>query len=97
MAAQEPKIEKAAVPPDGKGRVFQLRVVEADTLKPVPNADVRVWIAFRDDWRKTDANGRLDIVHSTGPSDRDISIDVWGDGRAMQRHRWASDPNKPDS
>ncbi len=95
VAAQDRKIEKAAVPPDGKGRVFHLRVVEADTLKPVPNADVRIWVAFDDEWRKTDADGRLDIVYSTGPSDRDIGIDVWGDGRAMQRHRWANDPNKP--
>ena len=43
------------------GRVFHLQVVAADTGEPVPDADVRVWISFRDEWRKTDANGRLDI------------------------------------
>ena len=45
--------------------------------------------------RKTDANGRLDITHSTGPSDQNFSVDVWGKGRAMQRHKWGVDPNKP--
>ena len=55
---------------DGGGRVFHLQVVAADTGQPVPNADVRVWIALRDEWRKTDAEGRLDIAHSTGPADR---------------------------
>ncbi len=77
------------------GRVFHLQVVAADTGKPVPDADVRVWIGFRDEWRKTDANGRLDIDHSTGPSDRNFGVDVWGKGRAMQRHHWGLDPNKP--
>jgi beta-lactamase regulating signal transducer with metallopeptidase domain/protocatechuate 3,4-dioxygenase beta subunit/peroxiredoxin len=77
------------------GRVFHLQVVAADTRQPVPTADVRIWIAFRDEWKKTDAQGRLDIVHSTGPSNRHFTIDVWGDGRAMQRHNWGLDPNKP--
>ncbi len=48
-----------------------------------------------DDWRKADTMGRLDIVHSTGPADRSFSVDVWGDGRAMQRHQWGNDPNRP--
>ena len=56
---------------------------------------MRVWISFRDEWRKTDANGRLDINHSTGPSDQNFGVDVWGKGRAMQRHHWGLDPNKP--
>jgi beta-lactamase regulating signal transducer with metallopeptidase domain len=77
------------------GRVFHLQVVAADTGMPVPDADVRVWISFRDEWRKTDANGRLDIDHSTGPSDQNFGVDVWGKGRAMQRHNWGLDPNKP--
>ncbi len=94
-AVQEPKTDTPRLPPDGRGRVFQIRVVAADTQKPVPNADVRIWVGFDDAWRKTDADGRLDVVHSTGPSDRDVTIDVWGDGRAMQRHQWGHDPNKP--
>ena len=77
------------------GRVFHLQVVAADTRKPVSNADVRVWIAFRDEWRKTDAEGRIEIVHSTGPSDRQFAIDVWGEGLAMQRHGWGDNPNEP--
>jgi hypothetical protein len=92
---QQPKADKPTRPPDGAGRVFHLQVVAADSGKPVPNAEVRVWMAFRDEWRKTDAAGRLEIVHSTGPSNRDFSIDVWGNGRAMQRHHWGLDPNKP--
>ena len=92
---EAPGIEQPAPPRDGGGRVFHLQVVAADTGKPVPNADVRVWIAFRDEWRKADAMGRLDIVHSTGAADRDFGVDVWGDGRAMQRHQWGNDPNKP--
>ncbi|MFI5457976.1 MAG: carboxypeptidase regulatory-like domain-containing protein [Isosphaerales bacterium] len=93
-----PKAPKAAdpAPPAGNaGRVFHLQVVAADTGEPVPDADVRVWMSLRDDWRKTDAQGRLDITHSTDPSDRDFSIDVWGKGRAMQRRAWGRDPNKP--
>ena len=56
---------------------------------------MRVWISLRDEWRKTDANGRLDIKHSTGPSDWHFGVDVWGKGRAMQRHNWGIDANKP--
>ena len=78
------------------GRVFHLQVVAADTGEPVPDADVRVWISFRDEWRKTDANGRLDITHSTGPSDQNFSVDVWGKGRAMGSTAVRGvDPNKP--
>ncbi len=77
------------------GRVFHLQVVAADTGKPIPDADVHVWISLRDEWRKTDASGRLDINHSTGPSDQNLGVDVWGKGRAMQRHKWGLDPKKP--
>ncbi len=102
--AQEAKVtkppanEKAAAPQapsPSKGRVLHLQVVAADTGKPVPNGWVRVWIAMDSDWRRTDENGRIDIVHSTGPADRHLSVDVWGDGRAMQRHQWGIDPGRP--
>lgn len=96
--AQPPANEKVTAPQapaPSKGRVFHLQVVAADTGKPVPNAWVRVWIAMDDDWRRTDENGRLDIIHSTGPADRHLSLDVWGDGRAMQRHNWGADPSRP--
>ena len=89
------EIDEAIQPQAGAGRVFHLRVVAADTGKPVPNAEVRLWIAFRDEWRKTDAEGRLDIVYATGPGDGDFAIDVWGEGCAMQRHDWGIDPSKP--
>ncbi len=71
------------------GRVLHLQVVAADTGEPVSDADVRV--GLRDEWRKTDANGRLDIKHSSGPSDQNVGVDVWGKGRAMQRHKWGLD------
>jgi RNA polymerase sigma factor (sigma-70 family) len=82
-----------AFPTTGPGRVFHLRVVSDDTGKPVPSADVRIWIAMTDDWRTTDAEGRLDIVHSTGPADTQFGVDVWGDGFAMQRHWWGGEPD----
>ena len=44
---------------------------------------------------KTDAEGRLDIVYATGPGDSHFAVDVWGEGRAMQRHDWGLDPSKP--
>jgi beta-lactamase regulating signal transducer with metallopeptidase domain/protocatechuate 3,4-dioxygenase beta subunit/peroxiredoxin len=91
----EPVDQPAAPAREDGGRVFHLQVVAADTGRPVPDADVRVWIALRDEWRKTDTNGRLDIVYSTGPADRHFSVDAWGDGRAMQRHNWGGDPQKP--
>ena len=75
--------------------MFHLQVVAADTGRPVPNADVRVWIALGDEWRRADADGRLDIVHSTGPADRHFGVDVWGEGRAMQRYNWGLDPHRP--
>ena len=89
-----PKAVKAADTAKA-GRVFHLQVVAADTGAPVPEAEVRVWIAFRDYWLKTDARGRLDIPHSTVYSDRNFGIDVWGKGRAMQRYNWGLDPRKP--
>jgi beta-lactamase regulating signal transducer with metallopeptidase domain len=81
--------------PETKPHVFHLRVVAAGTNAPVADADVRIWVGFRDEWRKTDAQGRLDITHSTGPSDRGLWVDVWGNGLALQRHRWGDDPNRP--
>jgi beta-lactamase regulating signal transducer with metallopeptidase domain/uncharacterized GH25 family protein len=94
-APQSPKAADKALAASTAGRVFHLQVVAADTREPVPDADVRVWMSFHNDWRKTDAQGRLEIAHSTGPSDRDVGVDVWGKGRAMQRHNWGLDPNKP--
>jgi beta-lactamase regulating signal transducer with metallopeptidase domain len=94
-ASQESKLGEPALRQDGAGRVFHLRVVAAGTDEPVPNAVVRVSIAFHDEWRKTDALGHLDIVHSTGPADREFGIDLWGEGRAMQRHHWGLNANQP--
>jgi beta-lactamase regulating signal transducer with metallopeptidase domain len=96
VRAQAPAATLEAPPTAVKaGRVFHLQVVAADTGESVPNADVRVWISFRDEWRKTDANGRLDINHSAGSSYQNFGVDVWGKGRAMQRHNWGIDANKP--
>ena len=85
---QAPAVEKP-------GRVFHLKVVAADAGEPVPEAEVRVWIAFHDFYRKTDAQGRLDIEFATGPADQTVGVDVWGKGLAMQRYNWGRDPNKP--
>jgi len=90
-----PKAAGQAPAATNAGRVFHLQVVAAGTSEPVPYADIRVSIAMRHEWRKTDAQGRLDLVHSTGPSDRTIGIDVWGKGGAMQRHNWGLDPKQP--
>lgn len=90
-----PKPADSPPPAVNAGRVFHLQVVAVDTGVPVPVADVRLSMSLRDDWRKTDAQGRLDIAHSTGPSDRNLGVDVWGKGRAMQRHNWGLDPNQP--
>ena len=90
--------EKAIEPPraPGEGRVFRLRVVAADTGKPVARATVRVWLKLGgNEWRQTDDEGRLDITHNTGPDDRSLAIDAWGDGFAMQRHSWGDDSNTP--
>ena len=94
-ALQLTRAEAQAQPADGRGRVFHLQVVAADTGRPVPNADARVWIALRDERRKADAEGRLDITYATGPADRTFSVDAWGDGGAMQRHDWGEDPTRP--
>ena len=85
----------SATATSGHGRVFQLRVVSAASGKPVKNAQVRVWIGLRDERKTTDDLGRLDIIHSTGAADRCISVDVWGDGYAMQRHSWGEGQGKP--
>ena len=90
---QTPKAADSAPAAVKAGRVFHLQVVGADTGEPVPDADVHLSMAFRDEWRKTDAQGRLDIIRSTGPSDQTFGIDVWGKGRAMQRHYWGLDPD----
>ncbi len=47
------------------------------------------------DWRRTDDEGKLDILYNTGPDDRSFSLDVWGDGCAMQRLAWGNDPKVP--
>jgi beta-lactamase regulating signal transducer with metallopeptidase domain/protocatechuate 3,4-dioxygenase beta subunit len=83
-AQAEPKVQVEGAP----GKVFRLQVVAADSGKPVPNANVRVWIALHDEWRTTDDRGRREIRHSTGPADKNFGVDVWGDGFAMQRHHW---------
>lgn len=85
---------QAPAPDHRAGRVFHLQVA-ADTGRPVPNADVRVWSTLRDEWRKADAEGRLDITYATGPADRHFGVAVWGEGRAMQQHNWGLDPHKP--
>jgi beta-lactamase regulating signal transducer with metallopeptidase domain/uncharacterized GH25 family protein len=93
---ESPATSQPAAPPrEGGERVFRLQVVAADTGRPVPNANVRILGGPHDDWRKADAEGRLDIVHSTGPADRWFWLDIWGDGRAMQRHKWGLEPTKP--
>jgi RNA polymerase sigma factor (sigma-70 family) len=94
VPADRPPIEeKPAVP--GQGRVLRLSVVAADTGKPIPNARVRVWIFLGDHWRTADEQGRLDIAHSTGPADKSLGVDAWGDGYAMQRHNWGHRPGEP--
>ncbi len=94
----EPQAAPAPIPapaPSGP-RTLRLRVVSAATGRPVPHAEVRVWMALRDDdWRTADAEGRLAIVHSTGPADRTVGVDAWSDGFAMQRHNWGQDPKLP--
>ncbi len=77
-----------ARPRTGPGRTTRLRIVAADTGAPVPNAHVRVWKAFLDALRTADAEGRITVEHSTGPADKSFSVDVWGDGFAMQRHHF---------
>ncbi len=94
------KAEAAQAETKGKAvsapvKVLHLQVVSAESGKPVPNANVRVWIDMRDEWRITDERGRLDIRHSTGPGDKNVGVDVWGDGFAMQRHNWGYKPGEP--
>jgi beta-lactamase regulating signal transducer with metallopeptidase domain len=93
---QEPKKPAEPVRPSTVGKVFRLRVVAAETGKPVPNADVRVWMGFGpNDFRKADGEGRIDLTYATGPDDLHLGVDVWGDGFAMQRHNWGNDPKVP--
>ena len=68
------------------GRELAVRVVSADTGEPIPNAAVRVVWNFDKEWRTADDRGLLSVRHSTGPTDRWVALDVWGDGFAMQRH-----------
>ena len=86
----EPKGQAEAAP----GKVFHFQVVAAETGQPIPNATVRIWISLRDEWKTTDDQGRLDIPHSTGTADKSLSVDVWGDGFAMQRHFWGNKPGE---
>ena len=79
-----------------EGRVFKLRVVAAETGKPVPKAEVRVWMGLRgEDFRTTDDEGRLELIYATGPADLSFGVDAWGDGFAQQRHNWGADPKVP--
>jgi hypothetical protein len=89
------KQTQSALSVSNAGRLFHLRVVAAGTNEPVPDADVRVSMGFRTQWRNTDVRGRLEIVHSTGPSDQTLHVDLWGKGRAMQRHFWDNNSNQP--
>ncbi len=96
IVAQDPVPPVEPVPPPVAGRVLRLRVVAAATGEPVPRADVRVWLKRNNqDWRQTDAEGRLDITYATGPDDQRPGVDVWGDGFAMQRHMFGDDPRVP--
>ncbi len=91
---QEPKAVEAAKAA-AQGRTLHLRLVSAETGKPIAGADVRVSLSLlkEDTWRKADEQGRLDIVHGTGPDDVSFNVDAWGDGFAMQRHAWGVNPN----
>jgi beta-lactamase regulating signal transducer with metallopeptidase domain/uncharacterized GH25 family protein len=91
---ESPKQAKATAPGSNAGRQFHLQVVAAEDGRPIPKADVRVWIGLHDEWRTTDW-GQLDITHSTGPADRHIGVDVWADGFAQQRHFWGRKPGEP--
>jgi beta-lactamase regulating signal transducer with metallopeptidase domain len=93
--AQTLKAADKAPPTGDATHVFHLQVVKAETEEPVPGADVRVSLNFRDDWRKADAQGRLDITYPSGPLYGNFGVDVWGKGRAMQRHGWGEAPDKP--
>ncbi len=75
-------------------RSTQIQILDAATGNPVPNAQVRVWKAMLNNWHTTDAQGRITIEHSSGPADTHFSVDVWGDGLAMQRHNYGDD-DKP--
>ncbi len=87
----DPKSKAAS---DGP-RVFKLTVVSAETGKPVPNAQVRVWIALSSYWTHTDDLGQLDIRHHTSRADTHVSADIWGDGFAAQRRRWGRSAKEP--
>ncbi len=96
VVAQEPTKQLEPARPPAPGKTFRLRVVSAETGRPVPNADVRVWMGLRsDDFRKADADGRIDLRYATGPDDLHFGVDAWGDGYAMQRHNWGNDPKVP--
>lgn len=69
-------------------KTTRLRIVSATTGEPAPNATVRVWKAMLDDWYTADQRGQIVVEHSTGPADDSFSVDVWGDGLAMQRHAY---------
>jgi uncharacterized GH25 family protein len=87
----EPKSKQAS----GEPRVFKLTVVSAESGKPVPKADVRVWIALSSYWAQTDEQGRLDIPHRTSRADTHVSADIWGDGFAAQRWHWGRSAKEP--
>jgi beta-lactamase regulating signal transducer with metallopeptidase domain/protocatechuate 3,4-dioxygenase beta subunit len=94
--AQEPKAAAVPVRAPAAGRVFKLRVVAAETGKPVPKAEVRVWMGLRgEDFRTTDDEGRLELIYATGTDDLSFGVDAWGDGFAQQRHNWGRDPKIP--
>src|SRR5262249_41561773 len=57
------------------GRVMTLRVVAAETGAPVL-AHFERTVNFTQSVANTDARGVANLRHSTGPGDRDVSIDV---------------------
>lgn len=91
-----PRADATAPSVKNAGRILHLQVVAAGTNEPVPDAEVRLRTTVKyNEWRKTNAQGRLEVVHSTGPSDRILGLEVWGKGRAMQRRFWDNDSNQP--
>lgn len=84
-----------ARPRTGPGRITRIRVTEAATGRPVPQAGAIVGKGFDRYRTAADAEGWITIEHSTGPADTFFSVDVWGDGLAMQRHSYGRNSGEP--